>query len=111
MNKYHARRCCLDGINFDSKHEMQRYAQLKMLERAGEISDLRLQVKYQLIPRQENIAGRVMERAVDYIADFVYKDKKGATVEEDAKGHRTKEYIIKRKLMLWVHGIQVKEVE
>lgn len=110
MNKYHARKCCLDGICFDSKHEMQRYAQLKLLERAGEISDLRLQVKYQLIPRQDDSAGQMLERAVNYIADFVYKDKTGGTVVEDAKGNRTKEYIIKRKLMLWVHGIQVVEV-
>ncbi len=110
MNKYNARRCCLDGINFDSKHEMQRYAQLKMLERAGEISDLRLQVKYQLIPRQDDSAGRMLERDVSYIADFVYKDKAGGTVVEDAKGHRTKDYIIKRKLMLWVHRISVREV-
>lgn len=88
--------------------------------RAGEISDLRRQVPYNLIPPQREPdtvgarggvkPGRLIERGVDYIADFVYRDKAGNIVVEDAKGVRTKEYIIKRKLMLWVNGIRIKEV-
>ena len=109
-NKYYARKCCLDGIEFDSNHEMQRYAQLKMLQRAGKISDLKLQVSFELVPRQDNICGKMLERPVRYIADFVYKDEAGNTVVEDAKGKRTKEYIIKRKLMLYKYRIRIREV-
>lgn len=77
---------------------------MKLMERAGEIIDLKRQVKYELIPAQEG------ERACNYIADFVYKDKKGNIIAEDAKGCRTKEYIIKRKMMLWRYGIRIAEV-
>ena len=110
MNKYGARKTEIDGIVFDSGREARRYSQLKLMERAGEIRDLKLQVKYNLIPRQNKPDGKIIERPVDYIADFVYKDAAGNTVVEDAKGRKTKEYIIKRKLMLYVHGIRVQEV-
>jgi hypothetical protein len=78
------------------------------MQRAGVISDLRLQVPYELIPAQR-IDGKVVERAVNYIADFVYMEN-GVTIVEDAKGCRTKEYILKRKMMLWRHGIRIREV-
>lgn len=101
--KYNARKTTVDGITFDSKREANRYAELKLLERAGEISDLKLQVPFELIPKQPG------ERAVKYIADFVYTED-GQTVVEDTKGVKTPVYILKRKLLLWVHGIRIVEV-
>lgn len=103
MNKYHAQKTTLDGIEFDSKHEAERYAELKLLQCAGQIHNLQLQVPFELVPKQDG------ERPVKYIADFVYEEN-GCKVVEDAKGFRPKDYIIKRKLMLWVHGIKVREV-
>ena len=93
---------------FDSKHEMRRWIELQFMLRAGKITDLRRQVPFELIPAQKR-DGKTVERPVKYIADFVYTEN-GETVVEDAKGLRTKEYIIKRKLMLWEFGIQVREV-
>ena len=121
--KYNAHKTVIDGIEFPSKHEANRYCELKLLERAGEISNLRLQVDFELIPNQYAIEKRygkngkelkdkevLLERKVVYRADFVYTDKDGSQVVEDTKGFKTKEYLIKRKLMLYVHGIQIKEV-
>lgn len=99
----------IDGHVFDSKREAKRYAELKLLVRSGEIKDLQLQVPFTLIPSQK-IDGKVVERPVKYIADFVYETADGLTVVEDTKGMRTKDYIIKRKLMLWEFGIHVREV-
>lgn len=109
MTKYHARKTALDGMEFDSRREAQRYAELKLLQRAGEITDLRTQVRYTLIPAQKKPSGGT-ERACTYTADFVYRDKAGREIVEDAKGMRTQQYIIRRKLMLWVHGIEVVEI-
>ena len=102
-----------------SKKEHNRACQLRRMERAGLISDLREQVPYELIPAQYGTCGKdfkgretrvLLERACSYVADFVYTDKAtGRTVVEDTKGVRTKEYIIKRKLMLHVHGIRISE--
>lgn len=105
--KYHAQKTRLDGMTFDSQKEARRYAELRLLERAGQIKDLRHQVKHELIPAQK-VNGRIAERACGYIADFVYEEN-GQTVVEDVKGFRTKEYLIKRKLMLRVHGIKTRE--
>ena len=107
--KYGNRKTVVDGITFDSKKEATRYAELKLLQRAGEIFDLQRQVPFTLIPKQTR-DGKVIERPCVYKADFVYKDKDGTEVVEDTKGMRTKEYVIKRKLMLWQFGIVVKEV-
>ncbi len=110
MNKYRSKKTVVDGITFDSRLEARRYQELKLMERAGEIFGLQLQVKYVLIPSQK-LDNKVVERAVTYVADFVYTLKSsGESVVEDTKGMKTKEYIIKRKLMLYVHGIRVKEV-
>lgn len=106
--KYGNRITVLDGITFASKLEAKRYGELRMLERAGWISDLQLQPKFELIPSQRNADGRA-ERPVTYVGDFSYIEG-GRRVVEDAKGMRTKDYIIKRKLLLRVHGITVREV-
>ena len=105
--KYHAKKTELDGITFDSRKEAQRYAELRLLERSGAIHNLQRQVRYELIPAQKK-DGKTIERACHYIADFVYEEN-GKTVVEDVKGYRTKEYVLKRKLMLQVHGIEVRE--
>lgn len=108
VSKYRNRKITIDGQTFDSKREAQRFQELRILERQGTISDLQTQVTFELIPSQK-VAGKVAERAVKYVADFVYTEG-GKKVVEDVKGVRTKEYVIKRKLMLWRHGIQVQEV-
>ena len=103
MSKYHAIKTTVNGILFDSKREAHRYYELLLLEKAGEISDLKLQVPYELIPKQKG------ERACIYKADFVYRQN-GETIVEDVKGVRTDAYKIKRKLMLWRYGIRIREV-
>lgn len=105
-NKYGARKTGSHA----SRKEHERACQLKLIQRAGLISDLREQVKYQLIPAQRDPQGNLLERECAYVADFVYTGADGNTVVEDTKGFRTKDYIIKRKLMLHVHGIQIKEI-
>lgn len=115
-NKYGAQRV---GEHASQK-EHGRYNQLKLWQCAGVISNLREQVPFELIPAQYGECGtdlkgkpvRVcIEKACKYIADFVYTDNEtGQTIVEDTKGVRTKEYIIKRKLMLYMHGIRIKEV-
>ena len=107
-NKYHNRKATYDGEQFDSLTELSRWKELQLLQRAGEIKDLRRQVPYELIPSQ-SINGKVVEKVCKYIADFVYTDKSGKTIVEDVKGVKTAEYIIKRKLMLSVHGIEIYE--
>lgn len=119
MRKYRNRKAVMDGIVFDSVREMRRYAELSLLEKAGEIKNLRMQVVYELLPVQRESdtigkrggvkKGKVIENAVKYVADFVY-EQDGETVVEDSKGFHTKDYIIKRKLMLWRYGIRIKEV-
>ena len=104
-NKYGNKKVRLpDGTVYDSKKEYKRHMELLLLQRAGEICDLKRQVKYELIPKQEG------ERAVYYVADFVYCLANGELVVEDAKGFRTEGYIIKRKLMLEKYGIRISEV-
>lgn len=119
--KYGNTKTVVDGIEFDSKKEARRYQELRLAEQAGAIGDLRRQVRFELIPVQREPdtrgpkggikQGKVIERKVEYIADFVYIDLgTGKTVVEDTKGMRTKDFIIKRKLMLYMHGIRVKEI-
>jgi hypothetical protein len=108
-NKYGNRKIEYEGKVFDSKREAMRYKELLFLLRAGEIHDLQTQVKFTLIPTQRR-NGKVVERECAYYADFVYRDKNGNKVVEDTKGLRTKDYVIKRKLMLFVHDIEIQEV-
>ena len=110
-----------NGHIADSRKEARRYEELLLLQKAGKISDLRTQVPYELIPAQYEHYARygkkgnrlddgikLVERAVVYVADFVYfEDRK--LVVEDVKGVRTPDYIIKRKLMLYIHGIKIRE--
>ncbi len=124
-NKYRNKKVVMNGIEFDSKKEAKRYAELSLLEKAGVIADLKMQVKFVLIPAQREPdtvgarggikKGKVIEKECSYIADFVYQEN-GATVVEDIKGYRdpssagNAKFVIKRKLMLYVHGIRIKEV-
>ena len=125
MSKYHNRKITVDGITFDSVKEANRYKELKILERAGQIHDLQLQVKFKLIPAQREWTdettksgkpkkGKVIEHECSYVADFTYKNRFGLLVVEDVKGYRKGTsydlFVVKRKLMLWIHGIRVKEV-
>lgn len=126
-NKYNAKKIqTADGEIHDSQKEARRWCDLLLLQKAGEISDLRRQVKYQLLaPQYEEVerfgkkgqplkpSRRLIERGVDYIADFVYK-KDGEVVVEDIKGYKRSRaydvFVIKRKLMLMINGIKVQEV-
>lgn len=130
-NKLNAKKVMFDGLEFDSKKEARRWAELKLLERSGHISDLRQQVPFELIPAQyeEVLTGELykkgskkgqpkfkrvcIEKAVTYIADFVYTEN-GKTVVEDTKGCKDgityNYFVLKRKMMLYFHGIKVKEV-
>lgn len=119
INKYHSKKVECDGIVFDSKKEAKRYRELALLERSGKIKDLQMQVKYELIPSQRDIYGRVIERAVIYIADFVYTDISTPVhrlIVEDVKGYRKTnsaayaKFVIKRKLMLYRYGLRIEEV-
>ena len=124
MNKYHNRKVTTsDGIEHASQKEANRWCELKLLERAGKIENLQRQVKFTLIPAQYEYEfdevvkakgklpkGKLVERECAYIADFVYADENGHLIVEDTKGVKTKDYIIKRKLMFKVHGIKIKEV-
>jgi len=112
MNKYRNRKTVLDGIEFDSAKEARRYAELLLLQKAGEIYDLQRQVSFVLIPAQKDEkTGRLLEREAKYIADFTYRScKTGRIIVEDTKGLKTREYILKRKMMLYRHGIRIKEV-
>lgn len=112
MNKYHAKKWELDGQLFDSHKEARRWQELRYLLRAGVISRLDRQTTFELIPAQKDpVTGKLLERAVIYKADFTYWEN-GKFVVEDVKSEatRTREYIIKRKLMLKVHGIRITEV-
>ena len=113
QNKYYAQKCKIKGVEFDSRKEAQRYAELQILLKAGQICDLGRQKKYILIPSQRDENGKLIEREVSYVADFVYKEN-GKEVVEDVKGYKEgaayRIFSIKRKLMLWVHGIRVREV-
>ena len=91
-----------DGIKHDSKKEANRWCELNLLLRAGVIQDLKRQVRFELLPKQEG------ERAVYYKADFVYLEN-GKLIVEDTKGCRTEGYKLKKKMMLYFHGIKIRE--
>ena len=99
-SKYRNVKVDLDGHKFDSKKEANRYAELKMLMRAREVTDLEVHPRYDLIINGTKICS--------YIPDFRYK-RAGALVIEDVKGVRTKEYLLKKKLMKALHNVEVVE--
>ena len=110
-SKYGNRKVIIDGEKFDSLKEAARWQELKWLQRAGEIRELRRQVPFVIIPTQRDENGRVIEKQVTYIADFVYYEKNSLrSTVEDVKGVRTEVYKLKRKLMLYRNGIRIKEV-
>lgn len=123
-SKYGNRKCVAFGVVFDSRREAKRYGELLLLQKSGRISDLRRQVAFELLPVQrapssqvykrgphkgEPKPGYVIEQAVKYVADFVYVQD-GKTIVEDAKGAKTKDYVLKRKMMLYFHGIKIREI-
>lgn len=120
--KYRNLKTVVDGISFDSRKEANHYNRLKQLADNKEIEDLRMQVKYELIPAiweehvvhlktKDKTVRKCVQRAVNYIADFVYKDMKtGEEVVVDVKGMRTKEYKLKKKMMRAFLGISIVEV-
>lgn len=117
MSKYHSRKVTRDGVTYDSVHEYNRFKELQLLERAGKITRLNRQIPYELIPAQyatviDPKTGKekrvCVERSCQYVADFTYWEN-GKFVVEDAKGMKTDVYKIKRKLMLSVYGIRIKE--
>jgi len=113
-SKYHAAPTVVDGIRFDSKREAQRYGELKLLAKAGEIHSLERQVEFALCtlsrPQWEDTA-RVSVRVVaKYVADFTYYDRHGHRHVEDVKGVRTAMYVLKKKWLELQDGIQIREV-
>lgn len=122
-NKYYNKTIIVDGVVFQSKREARRWLELKLLERSGEITDLRRQVKFELIPAQREpdtygprggvIKGKVLEKEVAYWADFTYVQN-GELIVEDCKGYKGggayAVFTIKRKLMFYLHGIRIKEI-
>lgn len=122
-SKYGSRKVVRDGMTFDSVKEYNRWCELKLLERAGKIRNLKRQDKFVLIPAQHEDdtvgarggvkRGKRLEREISYVADFTYTQN-GDTVVEDVKGYKGGSayavFVIKRKLMLYIHGIRIKEV-
>lgn len=108
-SKYGAKRTQVDGITFDSKAEADRYVELRALQEAGQISGLVLQPSFVLAGPVRYTGAARAKPALVYRADFEYVDHLGRRVVEDVKGRPTEAYIIKRHLMLAIHGIEVSE--
>jgi hypothetical protein len=106
--KYHNRKAMVDGIRFDSQREAKRYQELRLLERAGKITNLKVHPEYQIFVKGD--------RVCKYVADFSYNicDRylglPGSEVVEDVKGVRTEAYRLKKRLMKAAHGIEIVEV-
>ncbi len=107
-NKYRAKKTKIDDIKFDSYMEAKRYRQLVLLEMAGEISDLVLQPKFRLMDSYKYNDKAI--RAIDYVADFMYKED-GKLVVEDVKGMRTPAYIIKSKLFIKKYILELEYID
>lgn len=110
MSKYNSRKTVIDGITFDSKKEAKRYVELKNKQDEGEITDLRLQVPFELVPSFTiEIDGKKRKRRnIRYIADFVYYEN-GQKVVEDVKGRKTEIYKLKKKLFEYKFKQTIKE--
>lgn len=107
MNKYRNKKILIDNILFDSKKEGNYYTYLKLLKKAGKISDLELQKKF-VLQDGFTLNGKKYQK-ITYIADFVYKDDKGVHVV-DTKGYRTQVYKIKKKLFMKKYGVEIEEI-
>lgn len=107
VSKYKNRKTVVDGIEFDSKKEANRYQELLLLQKSGIITDLKRQVPYTLVPVFN--LNKKRYRSMIYIADFVYKEN-GKEIVEDTKGYRTEVYKIKKKLMAYIYQIEIREV-
>ena len=92
----------IDGHKFPSQKEAKRYQELKLMEKAGTITDLQLQVPFPLVKKSE------YGRELRYYADFVYFDN-GEMVVEDTKGYKTDVYKLKKRLMQELYDITIKE--
>lgn len=121
-SKYHNETVTVDGVTFDSKGEFLRWNFLKMMERAGEISNLRYHVKYELIPAitedvvvhlktKDKIVTKTVQTARYYEADFVYTNKNGEEVVEDFKGQETELFKFKAALFRYKYGKNIKIVK
>ncbi len=106
MTKYRSVKAVIDGEQFDSKKEANRWIELSMLQRAGKISRLRRQVAFTVI-EAKTLNGHHI-RPAKYIADFVYVEN-GKTIVEDVKGVRTQVYTLKKKLMFEKYDIWIRE--
>lgn len=126
-SKYFARKVTVDGIEFHSSKEANRYKELKLLQMCGKIKNLQLQVPFVIIPTQYESyikytpkkkipkeSKRVVEKMAKYVCDFTYETDEGEYVVEDAKGYKDSVayelFVLKRKLMYQVHGIKIREV-
>ncbi len=107
MGKYKNKKVVYKDMKFDSKKEYLRYLVLEDMQRKGEINGLQTQVPFVLVPPFQ-LNGKKY-KGIRYIADFVYK-KDGKVIVEDTKGYCTDVYKIKRKLMAYIHKIEIKEV-
>ena len=121
-SKYGNRKVVVGGVEYDSQKEANRHKELMLLEKAGKIENIQRQVPFELIPAQYEIyerygkngqrlkdGQRCLEKACTYVADFVYYEN-GKRIVEDVKGYRTKEYRLKRKMMLYMHGVRIHEI-
>ena len=112
--KYGNKKVEIDGTKFDSKKEAKRYQDLLLMQRAGEISELELQPKFELVKGVKFSGDAKAKPAVRYFADFAYTDiKTGQRIVEDVKSPATKKnpaYRMKKHMMLAIHGVEIKEV-
>lgn len=108
MSKFNAKKTVVNGIRFDSKREALRYTHLLLKQRAGEISDLELQPVFVL--QDKFTYNNVVYRAINYVADFMYKAS-GCIYVEDVKGFKTPEYLLKREIFLKQYGQLYKFLE
>lgn len=118
--KYNAKKTKVDGIVFDSLKEANRYKELRLLQRAGEIAGLEMQYKFEIIPEHREAdtigprggrkKGKIIEPARYYVADFYYMNcETGEWIVEDVKGFKTPEYKLKKALMYDRYRIRIRE--
>ncbi len=98
-SKYNAKKTVVDGIEFDSLREADRYCELKLLEKANEIRNLELQPRFLLQDKFKDKMGTT-HRKIEYVADFMYVDKDDKKIVEDVKGVMTDVYKLKKKMFL-----------